>query len=115
MPVWFFKQPCVYILASRRNGILYIGVTSALVDRMAIHSQDLLDGFTKKYGVHMLVYYEMHETMDAAILRESRMKKWHRAWKVRLIEGMNAEWRNLYDASRNEILNGPADIERSRE
>jgi len=77
------KQPCVYLLASRPNGILYAGVTSALTNRMALHKQKLIEGFTKRYGVTRLVYYEMHKTMDAAILRESQIKKWKRAWKVR--------------------------------
>ena len=106
---WRAKVPAVYILASKPNGVLYIGVTSDLADRMAIHKQKLFDGFTKKYGVDRLVYYEMHETMDAAILRETRLKKWKRAWKVRLIEQMNPEWLDLFDESTGEILDGPAD------
>src|SRR3979490_1846343 len=80
------KQPCVYILASKRNGTIYIGVTSDLFGRVAIHKQDLIEGFTKRYGVHQVAYYEIHLTMDAAILREKRLKKWNRAWKLRLIE-----------------------------
>lgn len=83
------KRPCVYIMASERDGVLYIGVTSQLADRVSIHKQDLVEGFTKTYGGHRLVYYEMHETIDAAITRETRLKKWHRAWKVRLIQAMN--------------------------
>jgi putative endonuclease len=75
------KQPAVYILASRRNGTLYTGVTSDLPNRTTLHKQDLIEGFTKRYGVHLLVYYEMHPTMPAAILREKRIKKWYRAWK----------------------------------
>jgi len=86
------KQPCVYILASKRNGILYVGVTSNLFERVNLHKQDLIEGFTKTYGVHMLVYYEMHQTMPDAIRREKQLKKWNRAWKVRLIEQMNPEW-----------------------
>lgn len=83
------KQPCVYMLASRPNGTLYIGVTSTLFDRIVVHRADLLDGFTKRHGVHRLVYYEMHPTMDAAIKREKQLKKWNRLWKVRLIEQLN--------------------------
>ncbi|MEM6497642.1 MAG: GIY-YIG nuclease family protein [Pseudomonadota bacterium] len=94
------KQPCVYILSSRRNGTLYIGVTSSIADRMYLHTNDLLPGFTSRYGVKCLVYYEMHETMEQAILREKRLKKWSRLWKVRLIEEMNPEWRPLFDQTK---------------
>jgi putative endonuclease len=76
------KTPCFCIFASGRNGTLYIGVTSELFERVSVHRQGLIDGFTKKYGVPRLVYYEMHETMDAAILREKRLKKWNRASKL---------------------------------
>jgi putative endonuclease len=106
------KNPCVYILASRRNGTLYIGVTSELAQRVTLHKQDLIEGFTKKYGVHRLVYYEMHPTMDAAILREKRLKEWRRLWKIRLIESMNPEWIDLFDERTGEILDGPADLSR---
>jgi putative endonuclease len=112
MRQWQSKQPAVYILASKPNGVLCTGVTSDLFGRVAIHKQDLIDGFTKKYGVHRLVYYEMHQTMDAAILRETRIKKWKRAWKVRLIESMNPEWRDLFDERLGEIRDGPADLQR---
>jgi putative endonuclease len=108
------KRPCVYLLASCPSGVLYAGVTSALANRMSLHKQKLIDGFTKRYGVTMLVYYEMHETMDAAIRRESQVKKWKRAWKVRLIEQMNPEWSDLFDETTGEILNGPADVVRER-
>ena len=108
------KTPCVYILASRRNGTLYIGVTSDLAQRVTLHKQDLIEGFTKKYGVHRLVYYEMHPTMDAAILREKRLKEWRRLWKIRLIESMNPEWIDLFDERTGEILDGPADLSRTR-
>lgn len=91
------KEPAVYILASKRNGTLYIGVTSDIVERVWQHKKDVAEGFTKKYGVHTLVYYEWHEDMDAAILREKRLKKWNRAWKLRLIEEMNPEWRDLFE------------------
>jgi putative endonuclease len=103
------KQPSVYILASKRNGTLYIGVTSNLLNRTALHKQDLIAGFTKRYGVHRLVYYEMHQTMEAAIVREKRLKKWNRAWKVRLIESMNPEWTDLFDEFWGIIKEGPAD------
>jgi len=112
---WRPKQPCVYIMASRRDGVLYIGVTSALGDRVFIHKNDLVDGFTKKYGVHRLVYYEMHATMPDAIRRETQLKKWKRAWKVRLIQSMNPEWIDLFDEATGAILFGPADRERGRE
>jgi putative endonuclease len=90
------KQPVVYILASRRNGTLYIGVTSDLVKRAYEHKQDLVEGFTKRYGVHELVYFEMHEDMVSAIAREKQLKKWNRAWEIELIEQRNPEWRDLY-------------------
>ncbi|MCS6847387.1 MAG: GIY-YIG nuclease family protein [Anaerolineae bacterium] len=91
------KQPAVYILASRRNGTLYIGVTSNLRQRIWEHKNDVAEGFTKKYGVHMLVYYELHTSMLDAIRREKQLKKWNRAWKLKLIEAQNPEWRDLYD------------------
>jgi putative endonuclease len=89
-------QPCVYIMASRRNGTLYVGVTSNLLMRAWQHREGIVPGFTKKYGVKMLVYYEVHATMEAAITREKQIKEWHRAWKIELIEGMNRGWRDLY-------------------
>ena len=91
------KIPCVYMLASRRNGTLYIGVTSDLVQRVWQHKNDLADGFTKKYGVHRLVWYEVHETMESAIVREKALKKWNRAWKIELIEEGNSDWVDLYE------------------
>jgi len=90
------KQPCVYILASRRNGTLYVGVTSDLAKRGWQHKSDFVEGFTRKYSVHDLVYFELHEDMLAAIAREKQLKKWRRAWKVELIEGQNPEWRDLW-------------------
>lgn len=93
------KQPCVYMLASKRDGVLYIGVTSDLADRVSLHKQQRFVGFTKKHKVQMLVYFEMHHTMDEAIRREKQLKKWNRAWKVRLIEQMNPEWQDLWDES----------------
>jgi putative endonuclease len=90
------KNPAVYILASSRNGTLYIGVTSNLVERIWQHKSDLLEGFTKKYQIHILVYYELLKTMKAAILREKQLKKWNRSWKLKLIEEYNPKWRDLY-------------------
>jgi putative endonuclease len=90
-------QPCVYILTNRRNGTLYVGVTSDLTRRIWEHKEDMVDGFTKRYNLHMLVYTEFHATMEEAILREKRIKKWRRDWKITLIEKANPTWRDLYD------------------
>ena len=90
------KQPCVYILASGWNGTLYAGVTSDLVARIHQHKNDAVQGFTSKYGVHDLVWYEQHETMDSAITREKAIKRWKREWKIRLIEAANPKWLDLY-------------------
>ena len=90
------KQPAVYILASKRNGTLYVGVTSDLVKRVWQHKNDMVEGFTKRYGVHRLVYYEVYADMAEAITREKRLKKWNRAWKIELIEGENPHWRDLW-------------------
>lgn len=103
------KVPTVYILASAQNGTLYIGVTSDLYGRMAQHSQKLVPGFTSKYGVTMLVYYELHETMASAIAREKQLKGWRRIWKLRLIEQMNPGWKSLFDPATGEISGGPFD------
>jgi putative endonuclease len=108
------KCPCVYILASGRNGTLYIGVTSDLEGRVSVHVQDLLPSFTAKHRVHHPVYYEMHETMEAAITREKQLKKWNRLWKIRLIESANPEWLDLFDRRNGTILDLPADFERRR-
>ncbi|HBL16481.1 MAG: GIY-YIG nuclease [Elusimicrobia bacterium GWA2_69_24] len=91
------KLPCVYILASRRNGTLYVGVTSALAKRVWEHKNDIGEGFTKKYRVHMLVWFEAHETMESAIRREKAIKEWKRIWKVELIERGNPGWKDLYE------------------
>ena len=91
------KQPCVYILASRRNGTLYTGVTSDLVKRVWQHKNDQVDGFTKMYAVHLLVWFEAHVNMESAIAREKAIKEWKRAWKVELINATNPLWRDLYD------------------
>lgn len=90
------KQPAVYILASKQNGTLYIGVTSELAKRAWTHKNDVIEGFTKRYGVHRLVYYEMHPDMTSAIVREKQLKKWNRAWKLELIESNNPEWNDLW-------------------
>jgi putative endonuclease len=90
------SQYYVYILASKRNGTLYIGVTSDLVKRVYEHKNDLVSGFTKKYHVHNLVYYETTEDIDSAIKREKQLKKWKRKWKIELIERENPEWKDLY-------------------
>jgi putative endonuclease len=90
------KQPTVYILASRRNGTLYTGVTSALGKRVWEHKNGLVKGFTKRYRVHLLVWYEVHETMESAIRREKAVKEWKRAWKLQLIEETNPAWADLY-------------------
>ena len=91
------KAGYVYILASRRNGTLYTGVTNDVARRVWEHKHDLIEGFTREYQVHRLVYYEWHRDIRNAIVREKQIKKWKRAWKIRLIEGMNPEWRDLYD------------------
>jgi putative endonuclease len=89
------KQPCVYMLSSQRNGTLYIGVTSDLIKRVYQHRMGMVDGFTKRYGVHALVWYEVHEIMESAILREKQLKKWSRIAKIRLIEQQNPTWQDV--------------------
>ena len=91
------KRPAVYILANERNGTLYIGVTSDLIKRIWEHQNDLVEGFTKRYSVHHLVWYELHENMNSAIEREKKMKEWKRAWKIKLIEENNPQWNDLYN------------------
>ena len=90
------KQPAVYILASERNGTLYVGVTSDLVGRTWQHREHVADGFTKKYQVTMLVWFEMHGDMQSAIQREKQIKAWKREWKIRLIEESNPYWNDLW-------------------
>jgi putative endonuclease len=92
------KQPCVYFLASRKNGTLYVGVTSNLVQRIWQHKNNLAAGFTKKYGIHTLVWFEVHETMESAIAREKAIKEWRRDWKISLIETGNPSWSDLYES-----------------
>ena len=89
-------------------------MTSDLAQRVSLHKQDLIEGFTKKYRVHRLVYYEMHTTMDAAILREKQLKEWRRLWKIRLIESMNPELVDPFDERTGEVFDGPADLSRQR-
>ncbi len=91
------KLPSVYILASRRNGTLYTGVTSDLINRVWQHKEGMFSGFTKKHNVQTLVWYEDHSTMDSAILREKQIKKWKRAWKIELIIQSNPDWQDLYE------------------
>jgi putative endonuclease len=90
------KSGYVYILASQRNGTLYIGVTSDLLGRIYQHKNDLVEGFTAKYRVHILVYYETHDRIEDAIAREKALKNRGRRWKLRLIEDFNPDWRDLY-------------------
>ena len=89
------RQPCVYILASRMHGTLYAGVTSNLIARLHQHRAGTVDGFTKRYAVHHLVWYELHGAMEHAIAREKAIKRWNRDWKLRLIEEGNPEWVDL--------------------
>jgi putative endonuclease len=87
----------VYLLASRRNGTLYVGMTDDLAKRIWMHRIGALPGFTKQYGVKMLVWYEQHQTRESAFVRERQLKKWNRAWKLKLLEQMNPTWRDLYE------------------
>jgi putative endonuclease len=91
------RRPCVYILASQRNGTLYIGVTADVARRVWEHRSRAVPGFTQRYGVDHLVYVEFHDSMEAAIVREKRLKKWRRAWKLAVIEHANPPWRDLYN------------------
>jgi putative endonuclease len=90
------KQPCVYILANKKYGTLYTGVTADLIKRIWQHKNEVVDSFTKRYGIHTLVWFEQHETMESAIRREKAIKKWRRDWKLVLIEATNTQWRDLY-------------------
>ena len=90
------KQPCVYLLASDRNGTLYAGVTSDLVRRVWQHRTHAVEGFSNQYDVTRLVWFEQHESMESAIQREKRLKKWNRAWKVAMIDKVNPSWRDLW-------------------
>ncbi|HLI17712.1 MAG TPA: GIY-YIG nuclease family protein [Rhodanobacteraceae bacterium] len=90
------RKPCVYMLASKRNGTLYVGVTSDLAKRIWEHRNSVVEVFTKKYRIHVLVWHEVHDTMESAIAREKAIKEWNRAWKIRRIEECNPEWKDLY-------------------
>lgn len=90
-------QPCTYILASKPNGTLYIGVTCNLIQRIYQHKNSQVKGFTQKYGVHLLVYFEFHDDMYAAITREKQLKKWNRQWKINLIQQSNPQWNDLWN------------------
>jgi len=90
------RQPAVYILANKRNGTLYVGVTSDLIKRIWQHKNNVVKGFTERYSVHQLVWYELHETMESAIRKEKMLKNWKRAWKLELIERSNPNWKDLY-------------------
>ena len=92
------RLPCVYMLASQRNGTLYVGVTANLSRRIWQHRSDLVEGFTKRYRVHDLIWFEVHETMESAIAREKAIKNWRRVWKLELIEESNPYWHDLYAA-----------------
>ncbi len=90
------RQPAVYILANKRNGTLYVGVTSDLIKRIWQHKNNVVKGFTERYSVHQLVWYELHETMESAIRKEKMLKNWKRVWKLELIERSNPNWQDLY-------------------
>ena len=92
------KNYYVYILRSKRNGTLYTGVTSDIVKRVYEHKQNVVEGFTKKYNIHMLVWYEIHDSAESAINKEKQIKKWKRTWKLKLIEKDNPEWIDLYES-----------------
>ena len=91
------KQFYVYILSSKRNGTLYVGVTSNLIQRVWQHKNKQVKGFTEKHNISNLVYFEIHNTAESAITKEKQIKKWNRAWKLRLIEEKNPQWIDLYD------------------
>ena len=91
------KQPALYILASKRNGTLYIGITSNLIQRIWQHRNNHVEGFSQRYNVHQLVYFELHQNMQQAIIREKQVKKWNRKWKLKLIEKDNPEWADLWN------------------
>jgi putative endonuclease len=94
---WAEKHPAVYIMASRRHGTLYTGVTSALYSRVCDHKNEVHEGFTSRCNVNLLVWYEHHQTMEDAIRREKQIKAWKREWKIKTIEFMNPGWKDLHD------------------
>jgi len=101
----------VYILASQKNGTLYIGVTNSLIKRIAEHKGGLIDGFTKKYKVHNLVFYEAYGEVGMALYREKQLKEWKRKWKLELIEKENSEWRDLYEDIFKSVIPAKAGIQ----
>jgi putative endonuclease len=101
------KQPAVYLMASQRNGTLYTGVTSDLIKRVWQHKNHVAEGFTEKYQVNMLVWFEQHETMESAIAREKAIKKWNRSWKLSLIEKTNPQWLDLWPEIIGEVTTPP--------
>lgn len=92
------KQPAVYMLSSQKNGTLYVGVTGELVRRVWQHKNNMVEGFSGRYGVHRLVWFELHDSMDTAISREKQIKNWQRRWKLKLIERDNPKWLDLYNS-----------------
>jgi putative endonuclease len=104
------KYPGTYLLASGPDGVLYAGVTSDIWGRMGEHKQGLFPGFTKRYRIKTLVYYEFHDAMEQAIRREKQIKEWQRAWKVRLIMSKNPQWIDLFDVTTNALLDFHADL-----
>jgi putative endonuclease len=91
------KSPAVYMMSNRHRGTIYVGVTSDLIIRASHHRLGLVEGFTRKYGLRLLVFYEAHSTMENAILREKQLKSWKRSWKIELIERSNPEWNDLFE------------------
>ncbi len=91
------KYYYVYVLANKRRGTTYVGVTSNLVQRVWQHKDEQVEGFTKRYGIKMLVWFEQHENVEQAILREKQIKNWNRTWKIELVESFNKEWHDLYE------------------
>ena len=94
--ILIMKTPCVYMISNKKDGVLYTGVTSNLQKRIWEHKHNIVEGFSKKYNLKTLVWYEIHETMEAAIIKEKQIKKWERAWKVKRIEKNNLKWTDLY-------------------
>jgi len=92
-----YKQYYLYILANKKNGTLYVGVTANLIKRVFEHKSNVVEGFTKKYNIHSLVYYEIYNDINEAIKREKNIKKWKRFWKIKLVNTKNPEWKDLYD------------------
>ena len=109
------KAGYVYILASKKNGTLYIGVTSDLLKRIHVHKHDLIDGFTKRYQVHMLIHYEIFPNIESAIVREKQLKKYERYKKIMLIDKMNPEWNDLYEDVKKNIIGFPSSTSSRRE